>query len=1225
MSLTWLHISDLHLPEKVSGNEYLSNSKTIAHRELCNWIRAEKVKPDLIFFTGDFAHKGQHAVLKESTGKPSLATTFFDDLRKAANLDRERLFIVPGNHDVSREAMIKKKLKRSLDTKDEYTQYFTTCGNLKAGYPHIAQGLKCFSTWYNNYFKGIREEYPQKTTCSLQTLSIKGHKISILLLNSTMFCFDSDTDSGKLVIGKDLLDTALHSNGKVDMPELTLALVHHPLSYLSWIEKRTVTASLIPKTDLLLLGHNHETGVDWNDYPVIASGSMGEGRQQAIICRYHNNLLRIEPLCFASVHKIWTRDTEVFRGNQTEDYCESNSLPLKYRSQFSYREQLRSNIGSITLFGLPGVNPQPLPLDDQTFVKLKLGLVELFLQKTGKRPKADTTITVWEQPEEVLRFCKDMRIRLLLVTGDVGGGKTTLLHYFGLCCLNHVYNGPWNPELLGFTGYVPVFYLPLHELLPAGEKSETYAPLPEQLSAWASRNNLNMPITSDDFKSWLSNGKSLVLFDGLDEIVTLKERQSACKWIDQVIDDFRDSTVVVTSRKTGYGKLLGVTLQRSHVRVEVLDLDKDKQKDFLEGWMKAACFAEAGQRREDSLMLKALEDKAKKQARTLCSYLHDDPRNSALRQLSPVPMMLQLMAMLWKSKSSSDPQGNTLPPTRLRLYQTAVDYLLEFRDKQRDITPLLPHELSRMIIGPIALGQQQQPGKPDGGTDREVIDEMFLLEKIGDVIADFNNPPSAQDFCNFLVERAALLVRGACSSYTFRHKSFREYLAGVELARQDMKEAIPQLLTGFGDPWWEETIRFCMSEARNAQFFDCFMDGLFTSPESLKLKKNQELLLLSLIDESEVKRSDALEKWLLKNDDTASAERQHLLLQCLGKLKRTSTIPVLEKFLKMNTARTEQVNSKAREVLEGLGGTVPDTGASAVQQFADAERGALTVDLWNVQLVQEGKSTLFRLPFEYNAEYILIRGTESFRYSGRKKPVKVDDRYFARYPVTNRRYRRFIDYLSGKNKEFAERLEVGNFERHLKMIAESKAWDGKYRFADYLKEKADFAERFRSKYDDDRKFGGDDQPVVGVSWYDAQAYCHWLSLVESGGQRDDLYRLPDEKEWEWAAGGGKRKFPWGDPEPDETRANYGQNVGQTTPVGSYPAGATPEGLYDMAGNVWEWQENLYKHKEYPGVRAVRGGSWFNFTDFLRCVARNYFIPVYRYDFNGFRVVRPSPL
>ena len=95
--------------------------------------------------------------------------------------------------------------------------------------------------------------------------------------------------------------------------------------------------------------------------------------------------------------------------------------------------------------------------------------------------------------------------------------------------------------------------------------------------------------------------------------------------------------------------------------------------------------------------------------------------------------------------------------------------------------------------------------------------------------------------------------------------------------------------------------------------------------------------------------------------------------------------------------------------------------------------------------------------------------------------------------------------------------------------------------------------------------GKEDHPVGYISWYDAVAYCNWLSQVTG-----KPYRLPSEAEWEKAARGTDgRIYPWGDEPSDEKRCNFGCNVGGTTPVGRYsPQGDSPYGCTDMAGNVW---------------------------------------------------------
>jgi formylglycine-generating enzyme required for sulfatase activity len=289
----------------------------------------------------------------------------------------------------------------------------------------------------------------------------------------------------------------------------------------------------------------------------------------------------------------------------------------------------------------------------------------------------------------------------------------------------------------------------------------------------------------------------------------------------------------------------------------------------------------------------------------------------------------------------------------------------------------------------------------------------------------------------------------------------------------------------------------------------------------------------------------------------------------------------------------------------------------------------------------------FHNPVEYNAEYILIPGG-TIESSATKRIEKVPDIYFAKYPVTNKQYRRFIRYLRGEERDLNELVPTKVFaEKLLEFISTDKA------YADYLgfdrlsrDAKAEpveaepveaWPDKLKSRYDEDRKFNGEDQPVVGVTWYAARAYCFWLSELErathgeqpaTSNQQPAIYRLPNEIEWERAAAGRRedgpnRKYPWPAEkgEPNEKLANYRGNVGQTTPVGRYPEGATPEGLMDMAGNVWEWQENLYGDKDHPAARAVRGGSWGNVDSFLRCVERNRFNPDYGISNIGFRVVR----
>ncbi len=149
-------------------------------------------------------------------------------------------------------------------------------------------------------------------------------------------------------------------------------------------------------------------------------------------------------------------------------------------------------------------------------------------------------------------------------------------------------------------------------------------------------------------------------------------------------------------------------------------------------------------------------------------------------------------------------------------------------------------------------------------------------------------------------------------------------------------------------------------------------------------------------------------------------------------------------------------------------------------------------------------------------------------------------------------------------------------------------------------------------------------PVADVDWHQARAYAAWV-----GG------RLPTEAEWEKAAcGTDGRIYPWGNAEANEKRLNYNKKVGHTSAVGSYPAGVSPYGALDMAGNVSEWTSSralLYPYRDDDGRenaegdarRVVRGGAWVNSQGFVRCASRHYLDPGLRNLNLGFRVVAPS--
>ena len=159
-----------------------------------------------------------------------------------------------------------------------------------------------------------------------------------------------------------------------------------------------------------------------------------------------------------------------------------------------------------------------------------------------------------------------------------------------------------------------------------------------------------------------------------------------------------------------------------------------------------------------------------------------------------------------------------------------------------------------------------------------------------------------------------------------------------------------------------------------------------------------------------------------------------------------------------------------------------------------------------------------------------------------------------------------------------------------------------------------------------------DEPVLHVSWYEADAYARWAGR-----------RLPTEAEWEKAArhdpaAGRSTRYPWGDTDPTPEHANLGQRHLRPAPAGSYPAGASPLGVRQLMGDVWEWTAGdflpypgftAFPYKEYsevffgPEHKVLRGGSFAVDAVACRGTFRNWDYPIRRQIFSGFRTARDA--
>jgi formylglycine-generating enzyme required for sulfatase activity len=217
----------------------------------------------------------------------------------------------------------------------------------------------------------------------------------------------------------------------------------------------------------------------------------------------------------------------------------------------------------------------------------------------------------------------------------------------------------------------------------------------------------------------------------------------------------------------------------------------------------------------------------------------------------------------------------------------------------------------------------------------------------------------------------------------------------------------------------------------------------------------------------------------------------------------------------------------------------------------------------------------------------------------------------SKYPITNAQFQPFIDEKGYENKTWWE-----GFETQL-MQSKPSTWPEA------------------------------NHPRTGVSWFEAMAYCRWLSRLLRDHDRlpeGAEIRLPDEWEWQQAATGGDPDniYPWGKDYQsgfanlDETDTLFSEEkvgkqfLGRTSAVGLYHSGRSRQGVYDLTGNVWEWCRNKHVPASCNAIddssdsRLVRGGAWYGQASLARSAFRHDFHPVLRDDSLGFRVLCCPP-
>lgn len=601
-----------------------------------------------------------------------------------------------------------------------------------------------------------------------------------------------------------------------------------------------------------------------------------------------------------------------------------------------------------------------------------------------------------------------------------------------------------------------------------------------------------------------------------------------------------------------------------------------------------------------------------------------DASSPGVQRLAETPLLTTILTIIHRP-------GYELPYQRAEVYERAVETLLnethhqEGGAVQADEAHKQDVALQRSRLGLIAFHLHQIGRGEQGLPENDLIEA--LLDGFPGGVEDV--PARREQIRAFLYrvsQRGGLLDERDCA-FAFRtHRSFQEFLAGWHLARQYAPYNLPRqgqfIQERLLDLTWEEPVRLAAGylaiggEAEVNQFV-AMVAGLGETPA--QRDHAAALAGLCLVD--------------LPTHRVERALRERLAPAMLEVFRRNP--PSLPLPLRDDLGRAL---GELRDPAEPARSFDPRLHPGGMPEMVDIPAGPFEMGTSreDAQWLKENQNTE-TWDAEKPAHAVVI--TQAYR--------------IGRYPVTNREYRAFIE-ADGYNPDRPWWSAAGRTWRTGEWQSDFSVYGEKY--AEQIKKWVQGrARRDQPAFWDDRRWNGDNLPVVGVCWFEAEAYANWLTRLvgpAQGRPKGWAFRLPSEAEWEKAAryappgaaaDGQKRFWPWGDAW-DETRCNSVEGEGalnRTSPVGLYPHGASPLGCLDLVGNVWEWcldgwAADVYAQRAarraetgqppadpcqpFQAARGLRGGSWGNDRSLARCADRFGYVPD---DFNynlGFRLL-----
>lgn len=767
-----LHISDLHINTK----EHFDRSVVLD--PLIERVKTDMrsgFQPEIVVVTGDIAATG-------IKNEYEMAEKFFKDLRSALGLSVERLFIVPGNHDVDRKRYRPKDIPsydnmKELNDELENEEYRTDLLKgmeeyfrfVATNYPHLKSRHENLVPFVHNY----------QATC--------GKKIGLVGLNSAWMCRKSP-DEREIAIGEYQVKMAMEELKAFGGCDLVINIFHHPLSWL-WLVDMKICRRYFDGS-ILLTGHLHDPdggyveGLDGKYYLFQAGcayqNSSYSNRYHYITFNWDKKSIQLDFRKFVPSERKWCVDSEkgddgkkVFSLFDKKDQAATEMIPER---PTMYLNWLQEHCAYMEID----------KLREKSEV-IQVRLQEIYIPLYAHEPAGNSGNRQGTEEEEVPVYINDLMAgkvvylqhlkwlihgpvdiekliaqnEYLLVEGHPGSGKTTLLRHLA-------YNIVQGIVCKGLEDHLPVliFLKDLKNFFEQKKDIKARAATAEEMMSFYfgdTENGLDCNVVN----AFCKTKKALFLLDGLDE-VNPEER-------DIIVNSFADfriknegNKVVFTSRPHGLG---GAAINRFGTgRVKILPLNMKQVEDFINKWFQYVY----------SLSSKI----GSKNARKMIDEMKVHP---SVHQLTDNPLMLTAICILYHD-------GKELPGQRAELYKKFIENLLYRRFRE--------YEKIHEFLMSLAFEMHTKKTK---GVDRVfVIDVLKKVYKGEEAEKEKEHKKRMENLFDEIEPRCGVL-KFEDGQYGFWHLTFQEFLSASYIVNNstDYHEAILQY---WGDNWYKEVI-----------------------------------------------------------------------------------------------------------------------------------------------------------------------------------------------------------------------------------------------------------------------------------------------------------------------------------------------------------------------------------------------------------------------------------